>query len=156
MFIKRHKKVRNILPFMFVVSVVLLWPNRHSAVPTEHQIDLNASQFEFMPSRFIVNQGDELVITLRANDVVHGFYLDGYDIETRVTPGVAQQIELTASHAGKFRYRCSVSCGALHPFMIGELVVRPNNPFWKSILITVIALGGLLLFLWRSSDERII
>jgi heme/copper-type cytochrome/quinol oxidase subunit 2 len=75
-----------------------------------------------MPGRVQVNQGDRVVIIVAALDVSHGFYLDGYGIERRVTPGVPQRIEFVADKAGKFRYRCSVNCGSLHPFMIGELV----------------------------------
>jgi cytochrome c oxidase subunit 2 len=91
--------------------------------------------------------------------VVHGFYLDGYGLKTRVEPGVAQQIEFMAERAGKFRYRCSVSCGSLHPFMIGELVVNSNTPFWRVIGLVLLAVMGMLVYLWQSgkiSQEVII
>jgi heme/copper-type cytochrome/quinol oxidase subunit 2 len=145
-----------LLPVMIGIILVLIIPVGSATEPAEQYIDLTASQFAFTPERIVVNQGDRVVITLHADDVTHGFYLDGYGIETRAVPGVAQQITFTADNTGKFKFRCSVSCGRLHPFMIGELVIRPNNPFWKSILITLIALAGLLIFLWHSSEKRII
>lgn len=144
-------------PYLLLAGLALLvlaFPAKNP-LSTEQSINLFASQFEFTPGRLEVNQGDTISISLQAKDVVHGLYLDGYDIETRVTPGVTQHIEFTADQVGKFRYRCSVTCGALHPFMIGELVVRPNSPLWKSILITLITLGGLLIFLWQATQERI-
>ena len=139
---------------ILAMVAVMLFPTNSLAEAREHVIDLYALQFEFAPGRIEVNQGDAVVFNLHARDVVHGFYLDGYDIEQRVTPGVMQTIEFTADHVGKFRYRCSVSCGALHPFMIGELIVRPNSPLWKSVVATLIALGGLLMMLWRTTQER--
>jgi heme/copper-type cytochrome/quinol oxidase subunit 2 len=37
-----------------------------------------------------------------------------------------------ADQPGSFRFRCSVTCGALHPFMIGKLNVGPNWLLWKA------------------------
>lgn len=142
------------LSVVLAVLIVMLFPTHNTTEAREHVIDLYASQFEFAPGRIEVNQGDTLVFNLHARDVVHGLYIDGYGIEQRVTPGVMQTVKLTAEQVGKFRYRCSVSCGALHPFMIGELIVRPNSPLWKSVFLTLIALSGLLMILWRTTQER--
>src|SRR6266496_6301911 len=116
-----------ILLFVGLGLAVLLipLPNTSRASEVRH-ITLDASQFEYAPGRLEVNQGDTVMITLMASDVTHGFYLDGYGLEQRVTPGMSQEIIFTADQPGKFRYRCSVSCGPLHPFMIGELVVNAN------------------------------
>jgi heme/copper-type cytochrome/quinol oxidase subunit 2 len=144
-----------ILAVLVGIVVVLMIPIGTAAVPTQQHIDLHAAQYEFTPGRVEVNQGDTVTITLHADDVVHGLYLDGYGLETRTVPGVAEQITFTADNAGKFKFRCSVSCGSLHPFMIGELVVRPNQPFWKAALITIISLIAMLIFLWQTSEKRI-
>jgi heme/copper-type cytochrome/quinol oxidase subunit 2 len=144
-----------ILAVLVGIVVVLMLPVGTAAVPTQQHIDLHASQYEFTPGRVEVNQGDTVTITLHADDVVHGLYLDGYGLETRTVPGVTEQVTFTADNAGKFKFRCSVSCGSLHPFMIGELVVRPNQPFWKAALITIISLIAMLIFLWQTSEKRI-
>jgi heme/copper-type cytochrome/quinol oxidase subunit 2 len=136
-----------IAPFVLLGLLVLVVPLPDTAAPTERHITLDATQFEFAPGRVQVNEGDHVTITLAASDVVHGFYLDGYGIEERVEPGVTQQIAFVADRSGKFRYRCSVTCGPLHPFMIGEFVVGANFPFWRAVGVAVVALLGMLAYL---------
>jgi heme/copper-type cytochrome/quinol oxidase subunit 2 len=136
------------LPTAALMLVVWLVPLPGAVHATTREITLDVTQYEYTPGRVRVNQGDRVVITLTASDVVHGFYLDGYGLERRVEPGVAQQIVFTADRAGKFRYRCSVSCGPLHPFMIGELVVASNTPYWRASAMVLVAASGMLVYLW--------
>lgn len=112
--------------------------------PRTHDVMIDASQFEFSPSRVNVNRGDTVQVTLAASDVVHGFFLDGYEIDFRVEPGTSHQFAFVADRSGKFRYRCSVACGTLHPFMIGELVVGPNELVWRASALAVLAVGAML------------
>ena len=142
--------VRLILLFVVLALLVLFIPLPVSPKSgVVQRLTLDAQQFEYMPGRLEVNQGDTVIITLKASDVTHGFYLDGYGLEQRVTPGIAREIMFTADQPGKFRYRCSVSCGPLHPFMIGELVVNTNVPFWRAVALVAVALTGTIIYLWR-------
>jgi cytochrome c oxidase subunit 2 len=139
----------SMLPFVGLALAVLLLPTPFLTAPATHQVTMTADQFAFDPSVLHVNRGDRVLLTLQATDVVHGFYLDGYRIETRVEPGISQQVEFIADRVGKYRYRCSVSCGTLHPFMIGELVVAPNLPFVRAVGLTLVVLGATLFYLKR-------
>lgn len=142
-----------VAPFVALMAVVLLLPGQQTREPVTHEITIDANEYAFTPGRVEVQQGDQLLITLTASDVVHGFALDGHDIDVRVTPGISERIVFTADQAGKFRFRCSVSCGSLHPFMIGELVVSPNQPFWRAAIIALIGLAGLFVYLWFNEKE---
>jgi len=133
-------------------AAVLPWPGER-ATPTQRVIHVNARQFAFDPPRLHVNRGDQVTLVLHATDVVHGLYLDGYDVNLKAVPGISAQATFVADRAGKFRYRCSVSCGSLHPFMIGELVVGPNTLLWRAIALTTIAATGALAFLYTRSRE---
>jgi cytochrome c oxidase subunit 2 len=141
----------TMLPFALLALLVGLapLPAWADSAPTVREVILTAGQFSFDPPVLRVNQGDTVRLTLHAADVVHGFYLDEYGLKTRVEPGLAEQVEFTADRPGKFRYRCSVSCGSLHPFMIGELVVNPNWPFGRAVGLTLVAVTGALVYLWR-------
>ncbi|MDH4138776.1 MAG: 4Fe-4S binding protein, partial [Anaerolineae bacterium] len=49
--------------------------------------------------------------------------------------------------------RCSLACGPLHPFMIGELVVRPNIPYWRGVVLALLATVGSVAYLWHSAPS---
>ncbi len=150
-----RRKLLTILPFGLLALLMWLIPLPVSAEPVTHTITMTADQFSFDPPVLRVNQGDRVRLTLHAADVVHGFYLDAYGLQTRVEPGLSQHIEFVAGQAGKFRYRCSVSCGGLHPFMIGELVVSPNRPFARAVGLTLVTVAGVLFYLWRFPPQPI-
>jgi cytochrome c oxidase subunit 2 len=138
-----------LLPFIGLALAVLFLPIPALAQPTTHHVTMNMEQFAFDPPVLRINQGDRVIFNLQATDVVHGFYLDGYGLGTRVEPGISQQVEFVANQTGKFRYRCSVSCGTLHPFMIGEMVVGPNVVFIRTVGLILVALAATLFYLWR-------
>jgi cytochrome c oxidase subunit 2 len=144
--------MRWLITLALLALGVLLVPLPEVGKATTRHITLDAKQFEFTPGRVHVNRGDRVIITLRASDVVHGFYLDGYGLKTRVEPGVSQKIEFVADQAGKFRYRCAVNCGSLHPFMIGELIVDSNTPYWRAMMFVLLAAAGMLVY-WRQSGK---
>jgi heme/copper-type cytochrome/quinol oxidase subunit 2 len=143
-------RLKWLAPFILLALALLVLPEPSFAAPTTRHFILDAVQFEFLPGRLEVNQGDRVVIALTAADLTHGFYLDGYGLSERVEPGLTKTIDFVAGQAGKFRYRCSVTCGPLHPFMIGDLVVGPNTPFWRAVGLLVVSLAGLLVYLWKA------
>jgi plastocyanin len=117
-----------------------------TAVPTTRTLHLEASSFAFSPAVIVVNPGDQVTIELTSTDVVHGLYLDGYDLQMTADPGQTEKLTFTADKTGTFRFRCSVTCGALHPFMIGKLKVGANTLLWRGIALSILAA---LLGLWR-------
>ncbi len=146
---------RAVLAFTVALAfVALLAPLPLGASgPSAHRLQLEASSFVFDPQVIRVRQGDRVSLELQSVDVTHGIYIDGYGIETIAEPGRTVRVEFVADRAGKFRYRCSVACGAMHPFMIGELIVEPNSLFPRSVaLVLVVALGSIV-YLWAGDRE---
>jgi heme/copper-type cytochrome/quinol oxidase subunit 2 len=108
----------------------------------ERHFRLEASSFQYAPETIDVNPGDHVTIDLVSTDVVHGLYLDGYDLNVTADPGQTATLSFVADRSGSFRFRCSVTCGALHPFMIGKLNVGANDLLWRALglgLLAVIA-----------------
>lgn len=105
---------------------------------------VEAGDFAFTPAVLRVNPGDKVTIELVSTDVVHGLYVDGYDISVDADPGQPVRLTFTADRPGTFRLRCSVTCGALHPFMTGKLQVGSNLLIWRGIGLALVALLGVL------------
>lgn len=142
------KRFRWRLIWLVTALAVLFAPfvtaNVDSAAGTEHSVRIEASQYEFEPGVIQVNPGDRVTIELVATDVVHGLYLDGYDLQVTADPGQTARLTFIADRSGTFRFRCSVSCGAMHPFMIGKLRVGNNRLLWGGVgLALVMAIAGL-------------
>ena len=104
----------------------------HAARADRH-FRIEASSFQYTPEAIHVNPGDHVTIDLVSTDVVHGLYIDGYDLNVTADPGQTATLSFVADRAGSFRFRCSVTCGALHPFMIGKLNVGSNDLLWRAI-----------------------
>ena len=104
---------------------------------------VDARQFAYSPSELNVNQGDTVTIQLVSTDVVHGLYVDGYDISVQADPGQTTTLTFVADKPGSFRFRCNITCGAMHPFMIGKLAVGTNSWLYRSIGLVSLSLFGI-------------
>jgi heme/copper-type cytochrome/quinol oxidase subunit 2 len=105
------------------------WP----IAPAEKFFRIEASQYAYSPGEITVNPGDIITINLVSTDVVHGLYVDGYGLSVVADPGQSASLTFVADKPGSFRLRCNVTCGAMHPFMIGKLNVGPNEWLYRSI-----------------------
>ncbi|MFZ5922232.1 MAG: cupredoxin domain-containing protein [Chloroflexota bacterium] len=115
-----------------------------STANVEHFFRIEAGDFAYSPAVLHVNPGDKVTIELASTDVVHGLYVDGYGLDLTADPGRPATLTFTANRPGTFRLRCSVTCGALHPFMTGKLQVGPNLLLWRGLGLAFLALIGIL------------
>jgi plastocyanin len=135
------------MAFGAAALLVAIAPLPHSAAaPAERLFRVEAGDFAYTPAVLQVNPGDKVTVELVSTDVVHGVYVDGYDVSITADPGQPAALTFTADRPGTFRLRCSVTCGALHPFMIGKLQVGSNLLLWRGIGLAFLALFGILFF----------
>lgn len=118
--------------------------------PQERTFQIEARQFAYSHSGLAVNPGDIVTIQLMSTDVVHGLFIDGYDLSVEADPGQTATMTFTASKPGSFRFRCNITCGAMHPFMIGKLTVGTNDWLYRSAGLAAVAVVGVLVLVKRS------
>lgn len=147
---------------------VVIFNRRGSVLSQERVFTIEARQYAYNPAVIRVNKGDKIILKLTSKDVTHGFYLEGYDIDAKIRaqypyfwfrhPSQSEdyepvdQITFIANKAGKFRYRCSHTCGTFHPFMQGELIVAPNFAYPVSIGLTLGLAVAMLVYLSAKKD----
>jgi len=140
-----HSRFALLLLFVATGLVVAFAPLPvPPSAPQERIFRIDARQFTYSPSELKVNSGDTVTIQLISNDVVHGLYVDGYNVSVEADPGQTATLRLIADKAGSFRFRCNVTCGAMHPFMSGKLTVGTNDWLYRSIGLAAIALLGVI------------
>ena len=145
---RRQFAVAAITSLLIVAAMLVPLPAAASA-PQTHTIDVMARQFAFEPATLDIQRGDTVTIHLESLDSAHGLFVDGYDVDIHAEPGKSAEATFVADKEGKFKIRCSVSCGVLHPFMIGEMNVEPDFPFVRAVAATIIMSIGALAFFWK-------
>jgi len=123
-----------------------------SIPPVKREFRVEASQYAYNPGEINVNPGDTVTIKLVATDVVHGLYVDGYGVSVKADPGQTASLTFIADRPGSFRLRCNVTCGAMHPFMIGKLSVGPNLLLYRSLGLAAIVFLSSFVLLARHSN----
>ena len=97
---------------------------------------ITGRQFEFEPNIITVNKGDTVVLKLVSEDVEHGIYLDGYELNIKqyldregeivseedkhktIKPGELGLLRFVADKSGRFSMRCSATCASFHPLYV--------------------------------------
>jgi|Deesub1362A_J573_1020465.scaffolds.fasta_scaffold00151_17 ferredoxin len=115
------------------------------------------------PSIMEVEKGGKVVFRIISADVTHGFYIDGYtpdavkDNKILIKPGEIIEVgPIFFDDPGKFKLRCSETCGPLHPFMVADLIVKPNTYFPVLLIITVVVSAMTLLYVSRAPKNKML
>ncbi len=114
-------------------------------------IELDARQFIFEPSIITIDVGEEIIFRVKSVDVTHGFYIDGKDVMEELKPGDVVDIgPISFDTPGKYKIRCAVTCGPLHPFMTADIIVEPNYSFYVFIVLTFVFAGITIAYLGKT------
>ena len=80
-----------------------------------------------------------------------GTFISNRLLAVEADPGQTQTLTFVADKPGSFRFRCNVTCGAMHPFMIGKLTVGTNEWLFRSIGLAGVAVLGTVVLVKRKA-----
>lgn len=129
-----------------LLASIALFMTQGTAKPQERHIEVIARKFSYSPNIVTLNRGDKVSIRLISEDVHHGLFIDGYNLNATAYPGSDGYMTFVADKTGTFAFRCSVTCGEHHPYMVGSLKVLPDRNFFISLWIAIAAVA---LPLWK-------
>jgi cytochrome c oxidase subunit 2 len=87
-------------------------------------VEIVAKRFQFTPNAVTLKKDEPVVLRLRSEDVVHGFFARALGIDTTISPGKVVDVPLTPRTAGRYPVICHHFCGAGHGGMKLTLVVE--------------------------------
>lgn len=87
------------------------------------------SHDDIVSSVLMLPVGQQANIRLRAQDVVHGFFIPGMRVMQNSTPGMPSQIHITPTRIGDYAIVCSQLCGIGHYRMHAVLRVVSSQDF---------------------------
>jgi cytochrome c oxidase subunit 2 len=92
-------------------------------------VRLVLQQFSFSPSIIRVPVNTPVVIRAVSADVVHGFLLEGTNVNAMVVPGYVTTVRVRFNHPGEYLVPCHEYCGMGHQDMWATLVVGSKADF---------------------------
>lgn len=84
---------------------------------------------DVVSSVLVLPVGKEVHLQLRAQDVIHGFFIPAMRVKMNATPGSVTQLHFTPTELGTYPILCSQVCGLGHFRMHAELRVIPATAF---------------------------
>ena len=92
--------------------------------PNSYDLRMMAQVYSFQPSDVRVPAGAEITFYVTSPDVLHGFHLEGTNINVTAIPGEIATVKHTFKEPGTFRLICNEYCGIGHQDMLGQIVVE--------------------------------
>jgi cytochrome c oxidase subunit II len=93
--------------------------------PRRYEAHVVSKMWSFKPSPLKVPKGSVVDFYLTSSDVVHGFYIDGTDVNLTAIPNVVNYAQVRFDNPGKYQVLCHEYCGSGHHDMVGTIEVTP-------------------------------
>jgi cytochrome c oxidase subunit II len=68
--------------------------------------------------QMVVPTGESVAITLKSEDVIHGFYVPQFNYSEYAQPGHVNHFNFSVLHNGVYRGQCTQLCGLYHSLML--------------------------------------
>lgn len=82
-----------------------------------------------LTNQLYIPKGKPILIQLRADDVIHSFFLPNMRVKQDIIPGQTVQVWFDANETGDYEIACSELCGLGHYRMRARLFIRSADEF---------------------------
>jgi cytochrome c oxidase subunit 2 len=96
--------------------------------PGRYRVVMVARMWAFQPNEVRVPPGVTVAFDVATPDVIHGFHIEGTNVNAMVIPGEITHVEHTFKRPGEYRLVCHEYCGIAHQSMFGKIVVTGTPP----------------------------
>ncbi len=99
-------------------------PGVFPEAPGRYRAVLLARAWAFQPAEVRVPAGSIVTFVITSQDVIHGFMVEGTDVNAMVIPGQVTTVTAHFPRPGTYRFLCHEYCGVGHHAMFGQVVVE--------------------------------
>ena len=82
-----------------------------------------AQAFAFLPAEIVLEKDVETTFYLTSKDVIHGYQVQGTNINVELIPGEVASLKYSFSQPGEYRLACNQYCGIGHQNMLAKVIV---------------------------------
>ena len=96
--------------------------------PGRYEAHVVSKMWSFRPSPLKVPKGSVVDFYLTSTDIVHGFYIDGTDVNLMAIPNAVTYAQARFTKPGKYQVICHEFCGLGHQAMWARVrIVEPSS-----------------------------
>lgn len=96
--------------------------------PNAYTVSLVARMWRWAPGPIHVKQGANITFRVTSADVLHGFEVQGTDINLTAVPGEIGVVSHVFRKPGTYYIICNEYCGLMHHAMASPIIVDPARP----------------------------
>lgn len=86
----------------------------------EYELHMVARMWAFQPSTVTLPAGSTVHLYVTSADIIHGFHVEGKNVNMMAVPGAINYIKVTFNDSGDYFFACHEFCGAAHHAMAGR------------------------------------
>jgi len=107
--------------------------NLGSEVQPDGSVTVRAigQQYSFTPQCILVPTGTQITVRATSADAVHGFLIDGTNVNAMLVPGYVSTITMRFDSPGEHHMPCHEYCGVGHEGMWGKIIVIDRQDFLR-------------------------
>jgi cytochrome c oxidase subunit 2 len=126
-------RVETASPAMLHLGGEFIESNLGSALEPDGSVTVRAvgQQYSFTPQCMLVPAGTPVNFRATSADVVHGFLIEGTNINTMLVPGYVSQLPARFDKPGDYAMPCHEFCGVGHEGMWAKVEVIDKDAFTK-------------------------